>query len=95
MNSRRDLSRVRLKVQACLLLVRRFYLGPGIFMVWLYRGFLGLGELDGVLLVWVRERPFPFGETALFFFSYTSPRSTFPPFFEICVLKWLTTGAGY
>ncbi len=33
MNSRRDLSRVRIKVQACLLLVRRFYLGSGIFMV--------------------------------------------------------------
>lgn len=80
MNSRRDLSRVRLKVQACLLLVRRFYLGPGIFMVWLYRGFLGLGELDGVLLVWVRERPFPFGETALLFFLIRLPDLPSLPF---------------
>lgn len=73
MNSRRDLSCVRLKVQACLLLVRRFYLGPEYSWSWPYRGFLGLEELDGVLLVWVRERPFPFGETALLFFLYVSP----------------------
>lgn len=73
MNSRRDLSRVRLKVQACLLLVRRFYLGPEYSWSDVIVGFLGLG--NWMVFCWcgfVNGR-FLSGRRPSFFFLYVSP----------------------